>query len=295
MPASSRTPSRTPVRTATRPGDHPVPSRRQEARAAAARLQAEQERAARRARTLVAVVLVAALVLLGGVVAAILSEADDAASGVTTSTSGATPAGATASGAIPVGASGVAGTTDGTGVDPVVVSVYADYLCPFCGLFERTNAQTVDGLRASGDVVVEYHPVSILDRLSAGSDYSTRAATAAALVADRAPEAFVAFNHALYVDQPDENTPGLSDHRLAEVARSAGVPDDVAATIADGSYLTGDDSFTGWVAAATERAAADLPRLATPAILIDGELLDTEQYDWTQPGRLAAAIDAARG
>jgi hypothetical protein len=39
----------------------------------------------------------------------------------------------------------------------------------------------------------------------------------------------------------------------------------------------------------------DLPRLATPAVLIDGELLDTEEYDWTQPGRLAAAIDAARG
>ncbi|WNB87105.1 thioredoxin domain-containing protein [Cellulomonas sp. ATA003] len=272
----------------------PAARRREEARAAAARLREEQERAARRARTIAISVLVACLVLFGAVVAVILTSADDdvptgAPLGEVTA-----PAGSTEAGAIPVGASGVAGTTEGSDPDAVVVSVYADYLCPFCGLFEETNADALDAMRASGEVVVEYHPVSILDRLSAGSEYSTRAATAAALVADRSPEAFVAFNHAMYAAQPAENSAGLTDAQIADVAAEAGADEAVVAAIADGSYLTGDDSFRPWVAAVTERAGQDLDQLATPAILIDGEQLDPQRYDWRQPGQLEAAIADAR-
>jgi protein-disulfide isomerase len=276
----------------TNPPRPTAAQRRTEARATVVRLQAEQQRAARRARTVAITVLVACLALLGTVVGVILSADDDPAPAL-----GAVdgPRGATDSGAIPVGATGAAGSTDGSDPDAVVVSVYADYLCPFCGLFEETNGPLLDELRESGDVVVEYHPISILDRLSAGSEYSTRSATAAALVADRSPEAFVAFNHALYADQPEENTAGLTDARIAEIAEAAGADDAVVAAIADGSYLSGDASFAPWVAAATERAGEDLPRLATPAVLIDGEELDTARYDWRQQGALEAAIDAARG
>jgi len=287
----------TPPRTRPRrpSGTSPAPRGREEARAAASRLQAEQQRETRRARTLLVAVLVASVVLLGGVVVAILSQDRDPGADAPSATAGATPAGATPAGAIPVGPDGTAGTTTGADPDAVVVSVYADYMCPFCGLFERTNGELLADLRESGDIVVEYHVISILDRMSAGSDYSTRSATAAALIADRAPDAFVTFNNALYAEQPEERTPGLTDAQLADAARAAGVGDDVAGTIADGSYLTGTESFAGWVAAATRRAAADLPQLATPAILVDGDQLDSAEYDWTQPGRLAAAIDAARG
>lgn len=263
--------------------------RREEARATAERLRAEQQRATRRVRTIAVSVFVACLALLVGVVAVILSQETPS-----TLDAVATPAGATPAGAIPVGASGVAGQTGGSADDAVVVSVYADFLCPFCALFEETNGPVLDELRATGDVVVEYHPVSILDRLSAGSQFSTRSATAAALVADASPEAFVAFNHGMYADQPEENTEGLSDAEIAAIAAEAGATDDVVAAIEDGSYMTGDVSFAPWVAAATVQAGEDLPRLATPAILIDGEELDTTRYDWRQPGRLRAAIDAAR-
>ena len=64
-----------------------------------------------------------------------------------------------------------------------MVAVYSDYLCPICGVFEQTNGATLDELRQSGEIVLEYHPVSILDRKSGGTAYSTRSATAAALVA----------------------------------------------------------------------------------------------------------------
>src|SRR5665647_3265056 len=104
------------------------------------------------------------------------------------------PRGSTGSGGIPVGPEGVAGAVHGAAPGAVVVSVYVDYMCPYCGQFEQVNGPILDQLRGEGTIVVEYHPVSILDEASLGTAYSTRAAAAAALVADQAPEAFVAFN-----------------------------------------------------------------------------------------------------
>ena len=202
------------------------------------------------------------------------------------------PQGSTGSGAIPVGQAGVAGTVDGAAPDAVVVSVYADYMCPYCGLFEQVNGPTLDQLRGDGTIVVEYHPVAILDGASLGTAYSTRAAAAAALVADQAPETFIAFNTALFATQPAENTAGLTDAEIATSARGAGVPEAVASTIESGAYLAGQGSFVNWVGAATDRAAQDLGQLATPTVLIDGEPLTV---DWTVPGALAQAIADARG
>src|SRR5450756_925142 len=202
------------------------------------------------------------------------------------------PQGSTGSGAIPVGPEGVAGTVDGAAPDAVIVSVYVDYMCPYCGLFEQVNGPTLDQLRGDGTIVVEYHPVAILDEASLGTAYSTRAAAAAALVADQAPEAFVAFNTALFATQPAENTAGLTDAEIAALARGAGVPEAVASTIESGAYLAGPGSFVNWVGAATDRAAQDLGRLATPTVLIDGAPLNA---DWAAPGALAQAIADARG
>jgi len=202
------------------------------------------------------------------------------------------PRGSTGSGGIPVGPEGVAGAVHGAAPGAVVVSVYVDYMCPYCGQFEQVNGPILDQLRGEGTIVVEYHPVSILDEASLGTAYSTRAAAAAALVADQAPEAFIAFNTALFATQPAENTTGLTDAEIAALARGAGAPEGVASTIESGAYLAGPGSFVNWVGAATDRAARDLGRLATPTVLIDGAPLNA---DWAVPGALAQAIADARG
>ena len=257
--------------------------RRDEARAAALRLREEQQKTARRQRTVAVAALVAGLAVIAVVVAVILGQGarsplDEVAA----------PAGSTESGGIPVGGDGVAGTTSGAADGATTVAVYSDFMCPVCSVFEEVNASTLEEYRERGDVVVEYHPVSILDRFAQGSEYSTRAANAAAVVADQAPEVFLDFLAALFADQPAENTPGLSDEEIAERAVAAGVPADVAATFADGQ-------FTEWVAAATDQASQDLGQLGTPTILIDGENLGTDlQVDWRVEGALAEAIDAAR-
>ena len=201
------------------------------------------------------------------------------------------PQGTTTSGGIPVGPEGVAGTTAGANADAVVVRVYFDYLCPYCALFEEINGPTLRTLRESGEIIVDYHPISILDEASLDSVYSTRAASAAAWLVAEAPETFVAFHEALLANQPAEGTSGLSDAQLADLARAVGAPDAAADAIGDYSAY---ETFAAWVGAATGQAAADLAQLATPTILLDGQQLDHTRYDWTQPGQLERAIADAR-
>jgi len=263
--------------------------RRDEARVAALKLREQQQRTAKRQRTIAIAVAVGGVIVLAVVIWTIFAQGNRSS----LADVALRPAGSTLSGGIPV-------------ADAVVVAVYSDYLCPICGVFEQTNGATLDQLRQSGEIVVEYHPVSILDRSSGGTAYSTRSATAAALVAAQAPEAFVAFHNALFTNQPAEtsDTPYLTDAQIADIARTAGVPDAVAATIESGEYLGTqadaagkplDQTYVPWVIAATDQASKDLGQLGTPTIVIDGKVLDAKQYNWQEPGQLAKAIADAKG
>lgn len=268
-------------------------TRAEEARAQALRLREEQERAAKRQRVIAITLVVVGLVVVGGLVAWILSqqpesrrdfaEVEDPLAEVTM------PATATEAGGIPVGQSGVAGDVAGAG-DAVQVAVYLDFMCPACGEFEQMSGPTLAELREQGDVVVEYRPVSILDHASRGAEFSTRSAVAVGFVADRAPEAFMQFLDLIFINQPAQNTSGLSNEDLARLAGEAGAPEDVTAEIADGSYLEGEGSFVDWTAAATVQASRDLDPFGTPTVLVDGESLD--RWD---PASLTAAVDEARG
>jgi protein-disulfide isomerase len=197
------------------------------------------------------------------------------------------PAGVVQDTGIPIGADGVAGTTN---EGAKTLDVYVDYMCPICGQFEQTNSASIAEMREAGDVTFVVHPVAILDRASQGTDYSTRAASAAAWVADRAPEQFSAFHDAMFASQPKEQTPGLTDEQIAQVAEQAGVPADVAAGITDGDA---EDTYREWVEAATSVAgddpavvSPDTGQLGTPSVLVDGERFE----GWQTPGALSAAI-----
>lgn len=262
--------------------------RRDDARAAALKLKEDQQRAARRQRTLAIGLLVAGLAVVGVVVAVILSSASGGSSG----SAQVQPSVSSDRGGVVFDADGVVPPTDGAAPVPgsfgdgvVIVSVYSDFMCPICGAFESLNGPVLDELRAAGEIVVDYHPVSILDRYSQGTAYSTRAAQAVFVVAEEAPDQFVAFSELLFANQPAENTEGLTDAQIADFATQAGVPDDVVATFEDGT-------FTWWVAQATDAASQDLAQLATPTILLDGV---QTSVDWRTEGALAAAIEDARG
>jgi len=248
-------------------------------KAAAARAQAQAQVKGKERRTTVIIIAVSLLVIaaFAAIVFFIVNSAkvppiEDAHA----------PQTADASGGIPVGTGGVAGEDVPTGVNRV--DIYQDFMCPICGQFEQVNAADLDALREEGTVAIYYHPIAILDRYSAGTNYSTRSANAAGVVADAAPEYFLDFSSALYANQPKENTPGLDDATIASIAVGVGVPQ----AIADG-FKSGE--FTKWVYAATQRASVD-GMAGTPTVMVNGEILDQTQVPYFQAGALKAYLEA---
>ncbi|WP_440695022.1 DsbA family protein [Clavibacter nebraskensis] len=134
------------------------------------------------------------------------------------------------------------------------IRVYVDYLCTACKEFQDTNGAQMEGWLQSGAATVEVHPVAILT--SKSQAYSMRAANAAACVADSSPDDFWAFNSALFAEQPAEQSTGLSDDRLVELASQAG------AASPDVSKCVSEQRFQSWVNSATDR-------------VLDGEIPDS--------------------
>jgi protein-disulfide isomerase len=257
--------------------------RRDAARAEALALQKKQQSTEKRNRLIVLSLLGIAVIGLIVAVVLILNEGQKATMDKVENV----PAGVVEDTGIPVGADGVAGTEN---EGAPTLDVYVDFMCPVCGSFEQINGASIDEMREAGDVTLVVHPVSILDRTSQGTEYSTRAASAAAWVADRAPEQFAAFHDAMFASQPQENTPGLSDEQIAQIAEQAGVPADVASGIAGGDAF---ETYEEWVKASTEVAGSDpavvnpeTGGMGTPTVLINGERF----AGWQTPGALTEAI-----
>jgi protein-disulfide isomerase len=150
------------------------------------------------------------------------------------------------------------------------IQMYVDYLCPICGQFEETNGEYIGSLVENGNVTLEIHPISILDRLSQGTKYSTRAVNATACFANYEPNLFYDFHNALFANQPAENTTGLSDDELIILAEGVGGGANIAECIRS-------QEFKGWAAASTTRALnGPIPNsnieqvVGTPTVLVNG-------------------------
>jgi len=172
-------------------------------------------------------------------------------------------------------------TADGDGImtghGPVRVDAFIDFLCPFCRRFELSAGPTLADLVSGGQVSLVYHPMNFLDQAST-TNYSTRAAAASGCAADRG--LFAAYAHALFVSQPPEGGPGLSDAELAGLGRAVGL---------DGAAFTAcvsDAPYLDWPPYVTARATA-LGVDATPTVLVAGAVVRPE----ARPIR--AAVSAA--
>ncbi|BDI23734.1 thioredoxin domain-containing protein [Herbiconiux sp. L3-i23] len=188
-----------------------------------------------------------------------------------------------ASDGIKIGAGLVAETTPALqpGEDPadpsenepgvVDVRVWVDYQCPFCQAFEAANGEQLRGWVEDGSVTLAVHPISFLDAQSSGNRYSTRAANAAACVANYSPDNFFDFNQIAFEGQPAEGGNGLEDDAIIAFTEEAGVTDPAVA-----QCIT-DQEFRTWVGDATKRAFAgpipdsDIEAVSsTPTIIVNG-------------------------
>jgi len=180
-------------------------------------------------------------------------------------------------------------------VDVIDIQVYVDYLCADCGTFTQNNVEQLRTWVESGAATIEIHPIAVLTTKSAGTQYSLRAANAAACVAEYSPDSFFDFNEALFLDQPEEGSEGLGDDELVARATKAGVTNTgkIKACIEK-------KRFAPWVQEATVRALngpipnADIPAITTtPTIIVDGKKFAyTKDFD---PQELALFVTNVQG
>lgn len=179
--------------------------------------------------------------------------------------------------------------------DVVDIRIYYDYLCPNCGAFEERNGAQLRFWIENAAATVEYHPIAIFTAKSAGTQYSLRAANAAACVAELSPDQFFAFHERLFADQPEENTPGYDDAELLEIAEDAGVT-----SLGNVEKCIDQQRFRTWVNEATQRALAgpiagtEVASVeSTPTIIVNGkEFVYTTHFD---PNEFAQFVGRAAG
>lgn len=241
-------------------------------RAAAKRIVAQQKaREKRRAVTLWTSVAVVAVLLIAGLVGwGVLSgqEKDNA-------------------GKLTVPAAAVDDSTAfAVGTGPVKVDIYEDFMCPVCREFEQASGATLKQMIAAGRVTVQYHPISILDRASNGTQFSTRSAAASAAAAEGGK--FVEYHQVLFDNQPAEGSDGLADAKLIELGKSVGLTD---AKFADA--ITGK-TYWAWVAKVTDTASSR-GVTGTPTVMINGQKVAEANGSPPSSATLEARVAAAAG
>jgi protein-disulfide isomerase len=158
---------------------------------------------------------------------------------------------------------------------PVKVIAYIDFICPVCLRFENTYNEALTTLRNEGKITMEYRPLGFLDRQSS-TNYSSRAANAAACVADKAPDKYAEYVNVLFANQPAEGGAGLSDDKLKSLASDIG---------ADITSCVDDKTFRPYVKYSTELASRT-GITGTPTVFVDGK-------KWEGTTDLNADIQAA--
>jgi len=196
--------------------------------------------------------------------------------------------------AIPVGGQPVPTVRDKKS-SVVSIRIYLDYFCPICNEFETANYDQISSWVKSGAATIEIHPISILDRSSLGTRYSSRAANAAGCVATYAPNDFWAFTHEMYLKQPTEDTVGLTNAQIVGVIKDAKVSDISAIT-----KCVNDERYKSWVTDATNRALnGPLPDAnvknvtGTPTVIVDGQQFPITDSSVSSASAFATFVEQA--
>ena len=177
----------------------------------------------------------------------------------------------------------------------VDIQLYIDYLCANCGTFQQKNSELLRTWVESGAATLEIHPLALLTTKSAGTQYSLRAASAAACIADLSPDHFFDFHDSMLRDQPEEGTEGLSDDEIMARAKAAGVT-----ALGQIQRCVDENRFRTWVKDATARAlegpipSADVAAIdGTLTVLVNGQPFPyTSEFD---PAELASFVVQAAG
>nr|WP_202446986.1 thioredoxin domain-containing protein [Streptomyces sp. SID5468] len=241
-------------------------------------MRAEREREkikAKRKRTaLVAGGIVAVLAAAAGIGIAVSGSGGSGAGGAAGAPSGAL---GKSDLAVPVGRSGA----------PSTLTVYEDFRCPACDVFEKTFRDTVHGLQDGGQLQSQYHLVTLIDSNLRGSG-SLRAGNAAACAQDQGK--FRAYHDVLYDNQPDERDDRFADNNyLLQLADK--VPGLRTAAF---TSCVRDGRYDGWI----KKSNSDFNNSgynSTPTVLLNGKSIYGPNTPLTPDGLKKMVADANRG
>ena len=255
----------------------PKPTRsqqREEAREQAKKLREQNKRKEIRSKLLIQVSVVAvALAIVGGTVGAIVGAAQN--DGGSTASPDSAPANMTFDNGIKIG-TGLRAFTETTtptpsdGGEVPEISVWVDYQCPFCQFFDLANTAQIRSLVDTGAATLTIHPISFLDRASL-NQYSSRAANAAACVANFEPDSYFDMHTILMEQQSPEGGDGHSNETLYEFANLAG------AGTPEVEQCIRDKSFGEWLEQTTAdvlsspRPGSGVSVTSTPTVLVNGQ------------------------
>ena len=184
-----------------------------------------------------------------------------------------------------IGAKGAVTYANDTAKEPVKVVVYEDFQCPFCKQFEDSAGDFLKQSVVDGDITLEWHPLAVLNNVSK-DEYSTRSLNAAACVLDSTDiKTYIAMHDLLFANQPDEQTKGLSNARLAALAKQAGAGDQKSCINAR--------VFGPWTKKVSDDAISDGLR-STPTIAISGRKVSGAKGGAPSVAELKKAIAKAR-
>jgi protein-disulfide isomerase len=152
------------------------------------------------------------------------------------------------------------------------IEIYFDPMCPSCGLVDRALNPTLLKLYDAGQVNMELHPVSFLDKASSDR-YSTRAASSLAYVGEHDPQHLLAYLGGLFEKgfQPSETDyHPVSDAQLVQQAIRCGVNETVAKKSTCGEYEHWIEHTTEATINRKELQQSDSGSFSTPLIRING-------------------------
>jgi protein-disulfide isomerase len=184
----------------------------------------------------------------------------------------------------PAGSNDAGGIAVGTG--PVDVTIWEDFQCPACKLFEDSTGDTVTELIDSDQITATYFPLSFLDA-NLGNDSSTRAANAAGCASDAGK--FKEFHDIVYANQPETEGTGYTDEQLKDFGAQAGIEGDAKATF---DTCVDELTYSEWVRLVS-KSGRDAGITSTPTVQVNGEELARENY--TPEGLKKAVAAAAQG
>ncbi|MFD4632196.1 DsbA family protein [Streptomyces sp. NPDC058284] len=189
--------------------------------------------------------------------------------------------------AVPKGATGKDRLALPAGKDGAksTLTVWEDFRCPACKGFEDGFRSTIHELTEKGQLKVEYHLATLIDRNLGGSG-SLRAANAAACAQDAGK--FAPFHDVLYKNQPAESDDafGKNDKLLDLAGQVDGLVTDSFKKCVD------DGAHDSWVQK-SNKAFQDAKLRGTPTVRLDGKDIFGDQRNPVTPQKLKQMVAEA--